>query len=76
MPLFVISSLALASILGLLIAIAGIALYVAMVIWVYRDARARTNNPIIWTLIVLLVPNYLGLIIYVLIGRRQGSMYL
>jgi len=75
MPLFVISTIALASIFGIVIALAGIALYVAMVIWVYRDAKVRTNNPIIWTLIVLLVPNYIGLIIYLLVGRRQGSVY-
>ena len=40
-------------------------------VWTYRDARARGLDARIWTVIVLLVPNLMGLLLYFLIGRRQ-----
>lgn len=40
-------------------------------LWVYRDAKNRGLNAAMWTAIVILVPNLIGLIIYFLIGRKQ-----
>ncbi|MDR1540347.1 MAG: hypothetical protein LBU32_20580 [Clostridiales bacterium] len=40
-------------------------------LWAYADAKVRTDKPGIWMLIVLLVPNLLGLIIYLLVGRTK-----
>jgi hypothetical protein len=40
-------------------------------LWTYADAKIRTDKPVAWTLIVLLVPNLLGLIIYLLVGRTK-----
>ena len=40
-------------------------------LWTYSDAKVRSDKPEIWTLIVLLVPNFIGLIIYLLIGRTK-----
>jgi hypothetical protein len=44
---------------------------VALGLWTYADAKIRTDKPGIWTLIVLLVPNLMGLIIYLLVGRNK-----
>jgi len=41
--------------------------------WTYSDAKIRSGKPEIWVLIVLLVPNFIGLIIYLLIGRTKES---
>jgi len=45
-------------------------------LWTYSDASERTNEPALWTLIVLFVPCFIGLIIYLAVGRdreRQSS---
>lgn len=38
--------------------------FISAVVWVYKDAAKRAMNPWLWTLIVLLVPSFLGFIIY------------
>ncbi|GIO40028.1 hypothetical protein J41TS12_48890 [Paenibacillus antibioticophila] len=40
-------------------------------IWTYQDAKARGLDGGIWTIIVILVPNLIGLLLYFLIGRKQ-----
>ncbi|MCL1883554.1 MAG: hypothetical protein FWF81_07380 [Defluviitaleaceae bacterium] len=55
--LFIISLLAFLGFLGL---------------WVYMDAQAKSNqSPVLWTMMVLFVPNLLGLIAYLLVGRTK-----
>jgi len=47
-------------------------------LWTYSDANERTNEPALWTLIVLFVPGFIGLIIYLAVGRdraRQSSRH-
>lgn len=44
---------------------------VGLGIWTYRDAKSRGLEARMWTLIVVLVPNFIGLLLYFLIGRRQ-----
>lgn len=39
--------------------------------WTYRDAKKRNLNAGLWTAIVLLVPNLMGLIIYFLVARKD-----
>ncbi|MDR2514986.1 MAG: hypothetical protein LBD02_07275 [Christensenellaceae bacterium] len=41
--------------------------------WAYEDAKTRSDKPLIWMLIVLLVPNFLGLLIYLLMGRTKAK---
>lgn len=53
----------------LFLAIALAHLFLAL--WTYNDAKNKNLNPIMWTLIVLLVPNLLGLLLYFLVGRSQ-----
>ena len=59
----------------LLVALA-IGFVVLLGLWTYADASERTNEPAMWTLIVLFVPSFIGLIIYLVVGRdrdRRGS---
>ena len=56
--------------LGLLV-LSALALLTMLGCWTYSDAKKRSDKPEIWTLIVLLVPNFIGLIIYLLVGRTK-----
>ena len=57
--------------------LAGLALLLVLMaivglgIWTYRDAKSRGLEAGMWTLIVVLVPNFIGLLLYFLIGRKQ-----
>jgi len=52
-----------------------LAFFCAMTIlgmWVYEDAKIKSDQqPVLWVLIVLLVPNLIGLVIYLLVGRTN-----
>lgn len=54
-------------ILGALVSIAVLAMVVLLGIWTYRDAKLKGLNPILWTAVVLLVPGYIGLILYLIV---------
>ena len=44
-------------------------------LWTYEDAKVRSQQPPgLWVLIVLLVPNLVGLIIYLLVGRTVKQL--
>lgn len=49
---------------GVLIPIAAIAMTILLAVWIYRDATHKGMNGILWTLVVLLVPSFIGLIVY------------
>lgn len=40
-------------------------------IWTYRDAKARGLEAGLWTAIVVLVPNMIGLLLYFMLGRKH-----
>ncbi len=51
-----------------------ILLYVIMGFFIYTDARKRSEeSPGLWTAIVLLIPNFMGLLVYFLIGRKKKN---
>ncbi len=50
------------------------AAYTCLGIWVYRDAKSRGINAKMWTAVVLLVPNLMGLVIYFFVGRKQAKV--
>ena len=56
----------------LLVVLGGLA-YVFLGIWTYRDAKSRGLNAALWTVVVLLVPSFIGLIIYLAAGRNQAA---
>lgn len=49
---------------GVLIPIAVIAMTILLAVWIYRDATNKGMNGILWTLVVILVPSFVGLIVY------------
>lgn len=57
---------------ALLVSLAILALYVWMVVWVYRDASARGVSGSAWAFVVFLF-SILGLVIY-MIQRPKGNL--
>ena len=44
-------------------------------LWTYKDAQVKSEqSPGLWVLLVLFVPNMLGLIIYLLVGRTKKDV--
>jgi uncharacterized membrane protein YhaH (DUF805 family) len=60
----------LASGTSLICCIAWFVIALAIVVWVYRDATSRGENAILWVIVVLLL-SWVGLILYLLFGRRN-----
>lgn len=60
--------------LGGVVALMAVALLSVSLIalWVYRDAKNRGLEAGVWTLVVILVPSLLGLLLYLLVGRRES----
>jgi uncharacterized membrane protein YhaH (DUF805 family) len=57
----------------LFIGIAIAALHIALLVWIYRDAKNRgTENAVVWMLVVLFFP-LIGAIIY-LLARTKGNL--
>lgn len=42
-------------------------------VFVYKDAESRGMNGLIWALIVIFVPSYIGLIIYFVVRENEGA---
>jgi hypothetical protein len=57
----------------LLVFLLSIVAEVLLGVWTYRDAKARGLNAALWTVVVLLVPSFIGLIIYLVAGRNQST---
>jgi len=52
-----------------------ISIIVFLGIWTYKDAKSRGLNAPLWTVIVILGSNtMLGLLLYILIGRRESKI--
>lgn len=49
-----------------------IILIIVMTIWVYKDAKKRNANVALWTILTFLL-GIVGLIIYLLAGRKSGG---
>ena len=43
-------------------------------IWVYRDAKSRGLDAAVWTLLAVLIPNFIGVLLYFMIGRKQEKV--
>lgn len=43
-------------------------------VYVYRDAKKRGMNPVLWTLIAMLAPSLIGFIIYLLVRGNYSNM--
>lgn len=58
--------------LGGIVAIASITMVILLGIWTYKDAENKGMIPLLWTAVVVLVPSFIGLIVY-LIVRTDNS---
>ena len=52
----------------------GIAIPAAIGIYVYRDAKRRGMNAVLWTLIALIAPSLVGFIIYLIVRGNYSDM--
>lgn len=55
------------------LAIIGLAIPVAMGVYVYKDANRRGMNAVLWTAVVVLVPSFIGLIIYLILRNEHSA---
>ena len=52
----------------------GFVIEVALTWWVYNDAKKRGNpNAVLWAVVTFFL-GLIGLLIYILVGRNQGTM--
>ena len=51
-----------------------VAISVTMCVLVYKDAQKRDLNPVLWSLIVILVPSLIGLIIYLIVRSDKKKI--
>ncbi|MCL2354028.1 MAG: PLDc N-terminal domain-containing protein [Defluviitaleaceae bacterium] len=58
---------------GILLGVVAIAFVTFYVLWIYNDAKERTDSPAMWTLVAVFVPLFIGLIIYLTVGREKGK---
>ncbi len=58
--------------IAVVVACAFIFLAIGIGIFVYRDARQRGMEPVLWTVVAVLVPYFIGLVAY-LIARQSQS---
>jgi RNA polymerase subunit RPABC4/transcription elongation factor Spt4 len=47
---------------------------VSIGVYVYRDAKERHMDAILWTLVAVLVPSFIGLIIYLIIRNNHANL--
>lgn len=45
---------------------------VLVAVWVYRDAKSRGLEAWVWVLVTVLVPSFIGLLLYFLVGRKES----
>lgn len=58
----------------LLLLLAVVLAQIFLALWTYNDAKNRNLNAVMWTIIVLLVPNLIGLLLYFIVGRNQSAV--
>jgi len=51
--------------------LSGICVLISAGLWTYADAKVRSNNPELWTVIVIFVNFPFGLIAYLIAGRKK-----
>ncbi len=61
-------------VLGGLVAIASIAIEIMLAIWTYRDAESKGMTAILWTALVVIVPSFVGLIIYLVVRTDNNKI--
>ncbi len=47
---------------------------ILIAVWIYRDAKKRNMDATLWTLLVIFIPSYIGIIVY-LVSRNKEKIY-
>ena len=55
----------------LLAMILGVAALVCLCVWIYRDCKQRGGNAVLWVIICIAASPVIGLILYLVAGRRE-----
>lgn len=58
----------------LLVALIALTIPVLIGVYVYRDAKCREMNPVLWTLVAVLAPALVGFIIYLLVRNGYSDL--
>lgn len=66
------SVLSIVSVLTFTILVFFAAAEVFLCFFVYNDAKEHSDIPALWVLVVIFVPNFIGLLLYFLLGRKQA----
>ena len=61
-------------IVGGLATIASITMLILLAIWTYKDADSKGMIPLLWTAIVVLVPSFIGLIVYLIVRSDNNKI--
>ena len=61
-------------IVGGFAAIASITMVILLGIWTYKDAENKGMIPLLWTAIVVLVPSFIGLIVYLIVRTDNNKI--
>jgi len=62
------------ALLGIMLGVV-VGCYLMLIGYVSRDARRRAMNPLLWTLVAILIPNGLGIILYFILRQpRQNAV--
>ena len=48
---------------------------IAIGIYVYRDAKNRSMNAALWTLVAIFAPGFIGLIIYLVVRSEHSALH-
>lgn len=67
-------TIAIAFVLIPIILLIGFGIPLAIGLYVYRDARRRGMNAVLWTLVAILAPSLIGFIIYLLVRNSSSDM--
>lgn len=57
----------------LIISLFGVIIPVAIGVFVYKDAEQRGMNGLMWALIVIFIPSFIGLIIYFIVRESESA---
>lgn len=58
--------------LGTVAALGFILLLVGIGVYVYRDAKARGMEPVLWTIVAMLIPYFVGLVVYLIVRQSRA----
>lgn len=61
------------AIIVVLALILGIGVPVAMGLYVYNDAKKRGMNALVWTLLTVIIPGFIGLIVYLIVRNEHSG---